>query len=128
MNCKSTYLEKSLLKWTVIFALFLSLFTFSYTYNNSIALKTSPVFQTEWVYEWRRSFTAPTRFRKTLRNAAISFKKYSLQAFAFNQLVKAKLTKIIQISISISTTTRFFVQEATVQYPTEIDCLNYSGF
>ena len=124
MNCKSSYLERDPLKWTILFALFLSLFTVSNNYNNSTALQTNPVFQTEWVYEIQRNFANPTRFRKTRRKTGILLKKYSLQVSAFNQLVRVKLTKIIEIFFSISTTERFFIQEATVQYPAETACLS----
>jgi hypothetical protein len=121
MNSKPTYLEKSHLKWTVIFALFLSLFTFSSNYTNSISLQTSPFFQTEWVYETRRNFIVPTQFRKALREPGASLKKYTQQIFAFNKLIIIKLTKLAKAFLSILTTSSFFVQEATVQYPIEID-------
>lgn len=124
MNCKSTYFEKKQAKWAVVFALFLSLLTFSNNGVHATTLQSNLIFQTEWVYETRRNFIAPARFRKALRKTGISLKEYHLKISAFNELVRIKLRKLAKAFLSISNTPSFFVQETTVQYPIEIDSLH----
>lgn len=120
MNCKPTYFEKKQAKWAVVFALFLSLFTFSNNGVHAITLQSNLIFQTEWVYETRRNFITPARFRKALRKTGIFLKEYHLKISAFNELVRTKLTKLAKAFLFISNTPRFFVQETISQYPAEI--------
>ena len=120
MNCKSTYLEKNHLKWAAILVLFLSLFTFLSNQANSITLQSNPVFQTEWVSGLQKSFSISSVLNKLTRKTCTSIKEYDLQISAFNELVKAKLTKLAKAFLSISNTPSFFVQETISQYPAEI--------
>ena len=120
MNCKSTYLEKKYLKWTVILVLFLSLFTFSSSQANSITLQSNPLFQTEWVSELRKSFSTSSVFNKSIRKTGTSITEYDQQISAFNKLVRIKLRKLAKAFLTPSNTPSFFVQKAISLYPTEI--------
>jgi hypothetical protein len=123
MDCKSIYFGQKHSKWAVIFALFLSLFTFSNNGSNSIISQSNPAYQTEWFYQKRKDFTAQVLFHKT-RKAGICLKQYGWQILAFNKLLHLKLAKLAETFLSISTTTSFFVQEAISNYPVEINPAN----
>lgn len=120
MNCKSTYSTQKHSKWAVIFALLLSLFTFSNSVSNSIIFQNNPCFQTEWVYQKRKHFVAPVVLQKARKRAA-SVKEYFVRILAFNRSLVLKLTKLAETSLSIPNTPSSFVQEAALNYPAEID-------
>ncbi len=120
MNCKSTYSGQKNSKWAVLFALFVSLFTFSNSVSSSIIFQNNPVYQTEWVDQKRKHFVILVVLQKARKRAA-SIKAYFVRILAFNRLLLLKLTKLAEAFLSISTTSSFFVQEKRLCYPLEID-------
>lgn len=121
MNCKSTYSGQKHSKWAIIFALFVSLFTFSNSVSNSFIFQSNPVFQTEWVDQKRKNSFAPAVFQKALKRIAACIKGYFAQILTFNRLLVVKLMQLTRIVLSIPGISSFFVQEAALNYPLEID-------
>lgn len=119
MNYKSTHSTQKHTKWTVFFALFLSLFTFSNSVSNSIIFQPNPGFQTEWVYQKRNNFTAQAVLQKTAKRSAARLKEYFIRVLAFNKYLLVKLTQLAKTSLSMPTALSSFVLEGALNYPSE---------
>ncbi|MBO9674515.1 MAG: hypothetical protein J7577_13790 [Sphingobacteriaceae bacterium] len=121
MNCKSTYSGQKHSKWAILFALFLSLFTFSNSISNSIIFQRNPGFQTEWVYQKRKRFIALAIAQKAWKKTAARKKEYFVRMLAFNKLLALKLTKLAEASLSIPAIASLFIKRVTLSYPVETD-------